>query len=232
MLVRLVAAAFFGATAAAAAAPTSVELSYDVARNGLHIGVTSERFEAGDSAYRVVSETRAVGPAALFLRRPRTLASSGQLTGAGLRPLRFDDARGDDDARRMSASFDWKRAQLTLVHDGKSEIVPLPAGTQDRLSIMYQFMYTRPGQRAHVEFPMTNGRKLDRYRYSVARNVEIETALGRLDTVHLVKERNPDESGTELWLAPQYHYLPVKVVVIEEDGTRYEQTLTRIDTRP
>jgi hypothetical protein len=79
---------------------------------------------------------------------------------------------------------------------------------------------------------MTNGRKLDRYRYAVSPEVEIDTALGRMTTLHLVKQHRPDESGAEIWLAPQHRYLPVRVLVLEEDGSRYEQFITRLDIRP
>jgi hypothetical protein len=82
---------------------------------------------------------------------------------------------------------------------------------------------------------MTNGRKLDRYRYTVTPNVEIDTPLGRISTLHLVKQHRPDESATEVWLSPQHRFLPVKVMVQEEDGARYEQFVTRLeiqDTRP
>ena len=79
---------------------------------------------------------------------------------------------------------------------------------------------------------MTNGRKLDRYRYSVEPGVEIDTPLGRLETVHLEKQREPNESAAELWLSPKHRHLPVRMVVVEKNGSRYEQIATRLDIRP
>ena len=108
----------------------------------------------------------------------------------------------------------------------------LAPGTQDRVSIMYQFMFMAPEKLQRLEFTMTNGRKLDRYRYTVSSGVEIDTPLGRMTTLHLVKQHRPDESGTEIWLSPQHRYLPVRVLVLEEDGSRYEQFITRLDIAP
>jgi hypothetical protein len=76
---------------------------------------------------------------------------------------------------------------------------------------------------------MTNGRKLDHYLYTIRHGVELETRLGRMATLHLVKQHRVDESGAELWLAPQYRFLPVRLLIQEEDGTRYEQVITGLE---
>jgi hypothetical protein len=220
------------AVATAQAAPPSVALTYDVTLNGMHVAVISERFMVKERTYHAVSETRAVGLLALVQRRPLRLASSGTVTRGGLRPDRFEGGRGDDDPRRAAAEFDWAAAQLTLTHDGRTGRLELPDGTQDRLSAMYQFMFLDVGRSTVVEFPMTNGRKLDRYRYTVTPSVPLDTPLGRIETLHLVKQREPGDTVTEIWLAPQYRHLPVKMLVIENDGSRYVQTVTSIDLKP
>jgi hypothetical protein len=47
-----------------------------------------------------------------------------------------------------------------------------------------------------------------------------------------VKQHRPDESGTEIWLAPQHRYLPIKMLILEEDGSRYEQVVTKLEIKP
>jgi hypothetical protein len=192
----------------------------------------NETFEANDGGYRIVSESHAVGLLALLERQPLRLTSSGRLTAAGLRPQLFEGKRGDADPRKVRADFDWQGKQLTIARDGRTDTLPLPPGTQDRLSAMYQFMFLVPHRSQELEFSMTNGRKLDQYRYTVHSGVEIETRLGRMSTVHLVKQHRPDESGTEIWLAPQHRYLPIKLLILEEDGSRYEQVLTKLEIKP
>lgn len=211
---------------------SSVTVSHNVLWNGAHVAVVTERFEKRDGHYHIVSKSDPVGLFTLVQRRPATLTSTGRVTEKGLRPERFEGSRGADDARRVSAEFDWAGERLTFTHDGKSERVALPAGTQDRLSIMYQFMFFSYEGRREIDFPMTNGRKLDHYRYAITRDVEIDTPLGRMTTLHLVKQRAPDDSQTEVWLAPQHHHLPVKMLIVESDGTRYEQIMTRLEVQP
>lgn len=215
-------------SAAVLAQPSSVELHYDVTLNGARIAAVGERFEIRGNAYHVESESRAVGLLALVQKNPLRLVSSGTVTAGGLRPDRFDGARGANDARRVAAEFDWTGARLTLFHDGRTDEMALPPGTQDRLSVMYQFMFSDLTRRTHIEFAMTNGRKLDRYRYAVVPDVTLDTALGRIGTIHLIKQREAGDTATEIWLAPQYGHLPMKVLVVENDGSRYEQHVTSV----
>lgn len=238
MLNRLL-AFVLAATAAATAhamprvqSASTVTVSHNVLWNGAHVAVVTEQFEKRDGHYRIVSKSDPVGLFALVQRRPATLTSIGRVTETGLQPERFEGSRGADDARRVSADFDWAGARLTFMHDGKTERVALPAGTQDRLSIMYQFMFFSYEGRREIDFHMTNGRKLDHYRYAITRDVEIDTPLGRMNTLHLVKQRAPDDTQTEVWLAPQHHHLPVKLLIVENDGTRYEEIMTGLEVQP
>lgn len=215
-----------------AAAPQEVNASYHVLVNGGHVAVMNETFEARDNTYRIVSESSAVGLLALFENRSLRFVSSGQLTGSGLRPRHFEGKRGEAERRQVRAEFDWEARQLTLAHDGRSETVPLPPDTQDQLSMMYQFMFHTFERPAGLVFPMTNGRKLDHYRYTIHPDVEIDTPLGRMKTLHLVKQREPDQDGTEIWLAPQHRYLRVRMLIHENDGSRYEQIIVKLEFKP
>ena len=217
--------------AAVPVAPQGVSASYDMYRNGLHIAVINETFEAKGGGYQLASVTRTIGLFALVERQSLLFTSTGRLADAGLQPLHFEGKRGDADPRQVRADFDWQAGQLTIVHDGKTDTFPLAPATQDRVSLMYQFMFMEADKLPRIEFAMTNGRKLDRYRYTVTPGVEIDTPMGRMTTLHLVKQHKPDESGAEVWLSPQHRYLPVRVLVVEENGTRFEQFITRLDIK-
>jgi hypothetical protein len=218
--------------AATPATPQSVTATYDVLWNGSRVAVMNETFEARDGAYRIVSESRAVGLLALFAREPLRLESSGRVTASGLQPRHFEGKRGDGDPRRARADFDWTTGQLTLTRDGATERLKLPPDTQDLASLMYQFMFLDLANRERFELAMTNGRKLNQHWYTVRPGVEIETELGRMKTLHLVKQHQPDESGAEIWLAPQHHQLPVRMVVIDDDGRRVEHNLIKFEFKP
>jgi hypothetical protein len=211
------------------AAPQSVRAHYEVSMNGTPIGVMQDAFEISHNRYQITSETHATGVLALVQRRPARVTSNGEVDRTGLRPQAFEATRGNSDARRSRADFDWPAQTLTLTHDGRVETITLPSGTQDRLSVMYQFLFLAPEQLRDLRFAMTNGRKIDQYHYTIGPDTALDTPLGRLNVVHLVKQLAPGDTGTEIWLARNHAMLPVKMRIIENDGSRFEQIITRID---
>jgi hypothetical protein len=222
---------FVCTTGAFAAMPKLVKASYQGYMNGIPIGVINEQFVLDGEKYRIESDTKATGVASLFQRQPLKLSSTGQLTRDGLKPAQFEGRRAPDEGPQLSATFDWAGGKLNLRHDGKDESFPMPVGTQDRLSIMYQLMFWPMSRMNQVEFALTNGRKLDNYRYKVNQEVELTTPLGKVKTLHLVKQHAPGETGTEIWLSTQHQYFPVKVVYIEKDGVRFEQLIKTLEIR-
>ena len=217
-----------------AAAPASASVTYNLFRNNILLGTVTEHFEAKDGNYRASSEANATGLFALLQREPVRFTSVGELTKDGLRPQRFE---GRQAGKSMSADFDWPGAKLQLAHDGLNHTLTLPPGAQDRLSIMYQLMFAvrdinnAKNKAPLMNFAMTNGRKLEKYRYAAQTDVTIDTPFKRLSTIHLVKQREADDTGTEIWVAPEYANVPVKVLIIEDDGVRYEQIATHVEIK-
>jgi len=216
-------------TMAHAAPPASSSITYNLSLNGVRLGTITEHFEIKDGNYRAVSEARATGLLALAQREPAHYVSTGTVTADGLRPRRFE---GRHRGKSLSAAFDWTTSKLMLTNDGGDQTLDLPAGAQDRLSIMYQLMFAVNDKTAMVDIVMTNGRRLERYRYAVRPDVTIDTPFKRMNTIHLVKQHEDDRSGAEVWIAPEYAGLPVKVVIVESDGARYEQVATHLEIRP
>jgi hypothetical protein len=118
-----------------------------------------------------------------------------------------------------------------MTFDGRNESIALPQDTQDRVSLMYQFMFLDAGKLGDLAFHMTNGKKIEPYRYRPAGNEPIDTPLGKLNTLHLVKQREPGDNAVEVWLAPDRNFIPVKVLIVENDGAKFEQVITGLEIR-
>jgi len=97
------------------------------------------------------------------------------------------------------------------------------------LSLVYQFMFIQPEGDTFV-LPVTTGKKLRTYQYQVTeRDAAIEVASGKYKTIHMVnagKDKDSDEK--ELWLGAESHYLPVKLIMHDDNGAAIEQTLTSL----
>jgi hypothetical protein len=212
-----------------AAAPMSSMVTYNLFRNGIQLGVITEHFEVKDGKYQAVSEGRATGLLALAQREPVRYFSSGAITSEGLKPARFEARHA---GKFALAEFDWPGAKLNLTHDGLSHALAMPANTQDRLSIMYQIHHSLSAKTQPIDLAMTNGRKIERYRYIATSNVTIDTPFKRLNTTHLIKQlENSDDTRTEIWVAPEYGNIAARVLIVESDGVKYEQIATRIEVR-
>jgi len=48
------------------------------------------------------------------------------------------------------------------------------------------------------------------------------------DTLKVIRRNEGSGEVAEVWLAAERSYLPVRIVVQEKDGTRYEHMATRI----
>ena len=57
----------------------------------------------------------------------------------------------------------------------------------------------------------------------------LSTAAGNFEALRLVKRRESgDRRAAEIWLATKANYVPLRILVIEKDGTRIDQVVTRI----
>lgn len=224
----LVIALFLPLPPAWAAAPQAVNAAYRLTKMGQPFGVARETFRRDGDIYKIESITSAVGIFALFTKGKIRLISTGEITAAGLRPHHFEHHRGDDPARRIAADFDWDKHGVTHRYDGKTETAELSPGTQDRISLLYQFMFVPP-RGAGIELTMSNGRQLNRYFYQVVGEETLVTPAGRFETVHLSRREGGRRDGVEVWLAKERHYFPVRIVVEEKDGGALEQELTSLE---
>jgi len=211
---------------------SSLEIEYDVFRGigGMKIGITRVNYKSGaDGSYLLRSETEAKGLAALILSDNLVQVSEGLVTEKGLQPAEFSYQFAH---KSRLAKFDWQSALLTQQANKEETTVPLPTGTQDILSFMFQFMFAPPLQ--EMELNITNGRKLNHYSYGFEGEETITSKLGDIHTLH-ISRAGQEDAKDDLWLAldklgTDKKYLPIKIRKTEKDGSVVEQIVTRINT--
>jgi hypothetical protein len=225
------AAALPAGAAAAGPKPSHVEAEYRITSGGVVIGRVRETFVREGATYRIESVTRSEGPLKLFLDDTVTLLSEGRIGPEGLVPMRFEQRRARDGSRDIHATFDWAGSLLRSEYRGEAHTQPLPPGTQDRLSVMYQFMNvaTRVNE---VRVPMSNGRKVEHYNYRKVDEPVLTTPAGEFATVHFERVLDaPDDGQAQLWLAKDRFNLPVRVVFMDAKGLKLDQQLVSLVTR-
>lgn len=210
-----------------AALPKRIQAVYEVTKNGQPFAKVHEQFAVSGSTYKVDSITKGIGVYALF--GERVLTSNGELTAQGLKPSRFELRQGDNPKKALLADFDWARQNLRMTVKGKLKEAPLAVGTQDLASFAYQFMYLSAQLKGDITVTLTTGKKLNQYQYHI--NPEAETIAGggvQYKTLHLAPPEQDKQETKELWLAADYHYVPVKILMVDDNGQKLEQTLTEL----
>jgi Protein of unknown function (DUF3108) len=209
-----------------AAPPERITLTYEMKRNGTVLGDVSETLEHDGHTYAITSEVKGRGFLALVGVLKRT--SRGHVTPQGLRPDEFRDERPGGWV--ASAKFDWDAHSVTQERKGKSETLPIPGNAQDTLSLAYSFAFVPPKDK-DKEYDVTraDGRGLTPFRFTVVGSEKLATPAGELQTLRITKVRDgPDDKTTDIWFAAERDFLPVRVLVVDTDGTRADQIVTRI----
>ena len=179
--------------------------------------------------YKIKSTVHPKGLASLFV--PDLLQiSQGNITEKGLQPTYYLYQFGDKRNKTYQADFDWAAGQLHLHNVKADKSIPLAEGTQDLLSFMYQFMFVQPLQT--MQLSVTNGKKIGIYTYAFEGEESLNSQIGVLNTVHLSRASSENEKKTELWLALDYQYVPVKIRETDKDGKVYELLVTHLKTNP
>ena len=198
--------------------PRKGEIAYALylGNDRFNVGRTLQRWEITGDRYKLASISETTGLAAVFSRQRMAYESVGKLTPAGLRPDHFTTERlRSGKTESAAADFNWNAAAATI--DNPPRSVALPANAQDIVSFMYQLglVPLTPGR---IELPITNGWKLEKYELDIGVDEMLETPFGTLRAVPVRQLRRADRETVELWLAPAYRWLPVRIRFYNREG--------------
>jgi len=211
--------------------PKSGRITYSLVygRDRFPVGRTIQSWKIEGTRYQLASRSETTGVADLIRSQHRTYLSRGELTSEGLRPETFlmsrNRGRGAEEAR---ATFRWAEGTVTLGGAANQHDEPLPRGSQDLVSFMYQLAIDPPGP-GPKQATVTNGSRIETYALQVFPEEKIETPLGVLRVLPISQGRTPGRETVDVWLAVEYRYLPVRIRFFGRDGEPTgEQIVTEI----
>lgn len=198
--------------------PRQGEITYQLylGNNRFNVGSTVQTWLITEDRYHLSSRSETTGLAALFSRQSMEYVSSGRLTAGGLHPDTFSSERqrgGNKDS--TTARFD--RVARTITFGNPPRSLPLNENAQDLVSFMYQLglLPLTPGR---IEIPITNGWKFERYELEIGIEETLQTPFGEIRAVPVRQVRRAREESIELWLAPAYRWLPVRIRFFDREG--------------
>ena len=178
------------------------------------VGEAVHTLEIEEGHYVLQSVTQTVGLAKLFKNYQITQYSSGSYNQSGLQPEQFFEERSESaGTHRYTAEFDQNAKRAYFSNGGEAELLP---DTQDILSILYQLPPLHGVDTVPIN--ISNGKKIEHYKFEVSYDETTPTPIGKLHTVHLHKVHTPNQEGLDIWLAQEYRLFPVKMSIIEKGG--------------
>lgn len=152
------------------------------------------------------------------------LEIAGRITRRGLSPSNYQ--------RQGSVPKQLMALDDTSTTNAKDSNEPqtgrMPDGILDRQSLLFQFMFSPPTD-IDGELSLTDGDKVVAYNYHTVGMEMIEVkSQGPVRTLHVVLSGSEYANTIELWLAPDFRYLPVKVRHTSSNGSVNEQLATSI----
>jgi hypothetical protein len=193
-----------------------------VGEQNFMVGTGGFRLRHDGNRYEISVLGQPKGLARLFLNGEFTGVSRGAITPNGLQPSEYVEERGRPD-RREEATLDWEAGVIHLKDD---KIVPIEPPVYDRLSVIMQFYY-RPPEANELSMRVTGTRNVDTYTFRREAEEKLKLAFGNIDT-HLWRANFEDGNPRiEIWMSPEYNYLPLRIRVHarKENGGRFA-TLT------
>jgi len=213
--------------------PLATRVSYIMEgfyRGPLH-GQSTVEWIRQDQRYQVHIDA-SVGPSFAPLGSWR-LSSEGEIRPQGLHPRRYENVNRLLIRSARSRVIELGDEQIKLP-DGKQQ--PRTPGLQDPASFMIQVAYqfildpgkAKPG--SSFEMTVMTLRKPEPLVFDVIEEVELDTPMGRIPTLHVRPRKAIVDDGAlpaDVWFAPGLQYLPVRIAMKMKDGVWLEMNLSR-----
>jgi hypothetical protein len=126
--------------------------------------------------------------------------------------------------RNARLDFNWQTMHVRNDVKNKPWLMKIHPGVLDRLGSQLQLRQDIKAGRRDLFYYVADGGELKDYRFAVVGPETLKTRkVGTVQTLKVREIRDPGaKRKTDLWFAPGWDYLLVKLVQIEPDGTRYE----------
>lgn len=220
-------------------APTSARLVYKVAaidqKNAQptrYWGVGSIDWIVRDGRYH--AELKAAVDFLFFKANVLASTSEGAIGPLGVQPDRYTETP----RRRPTLATSFNRdARQSITFSASSNEVPLAAGAQDRLSILFQIgglLRANAGFTAidgHFDLPVAGVRgDVDPWTFTVIGDETVEAGIGNVKTVHLRRSPRPgtNDRTVDVWVALESGGYPARVLYTEPNGSTIDMTLDKL----
>ena len=130
--------------------------------------------------------------------------------------------------RRRELHFVGDEDRINSLYKDEWYQLPYSAATQDRMSQVEQLrllLLESPVPARDITLRVADGKRVKDSQLVLIARETLQTPMGPVDTLHYERLHDDPDRKSDLWFAPQWDYLMVKTVHVE-DGDPVEMTLT------
>lgn len=192
--------------------PKQLHISFNIFSGSQHskTGVLQHELDIDADRYILKSVRQEYGLAGLKNKIQLIQISSGKIVEHGLLPALYEEEKTSESGKQnLKATFDWPAHQL---HYSQGNDSALPDGAQDSLSYWYQLSLLSISSMGleFFQLPISDATQIQLQQIEIGIKEEIQTSMGKLQTLHLRKMHSQGEPYFEIWLGLEYRMLPVK----------------------
>lgn len=212
--------------------PQPFEAQFEVEIRGFTVGETSWRVQLMSDGIVYESRTKAVGFATMFGNRRAVERSEWKRIGDDLKPVRYRFERSDRPDRNTLVVFDWNSGEVQNTRRGETSRMSVPDDTVDKLGYILVLMEDLRAGKRSLRYHIADGKnRMKVYEFNVVGEEQMNTALGRVKVLKLVRDQDGDDRVTTIWVAPSLEFMPVRIQHREPDDENVTITIRSLSRK-
>ena len=206
---------------------------YTVYGKGVPLGEAMLKLsDAGGGRYRMWSDVRPSGLAALLVSDQISEQAEGEFYDGTPHPLRYQQQRQKNQETMVTRlEFDWQANTLQASSNGDSATLQLSPRVVDPLSLHLLVMGDLQHGRAADAYTLVDDTELRTYQVSFDGEESLNTPLGSLRAVRISRHRPGSSRITRLWFAPKFDYLPVRITQYKDGEESLSMEIKQVEGR-
>lgn len=194
-------------------APVEFDNLYKAKLYGFNVTVTNRLTKISDTEYDLLFKADAMIGSVTETSRMEWVKDKKTM-----RPLHYTYNRtGLGKKRKADLKFDWSdKSVINNVNNSRWQM-NIVDNVQDKLSYQVQLAQELSAGKKDFIYQIADGGELKEYRFEVIGEEILETPLGKVNTLKVKRSRSNNKRITYAWVAPDWHYLLVRLQQQEGD---------------
>jgi hypothetical protein len=190
--------------------------------------LTLKRTPPDHYIYQLSTQTR--GLARLFVKDTILETSSGRIRASSVLPSRYVYIQtGGSKESMISAQIESDTQRAIITGSEGNFDLELQAGTVDRLAVHLAMMLYLQNNSLPAQFHLLDKTRLKEYTLVETGSETLKTPVGTFSTLIITRDEESGGRKTQMWVAPQLNYLPLRIRQDKNGSREFEMNLTQLE---